>query len=79
MPGNKSPRKHKTEELSLVVAREIAAHDQQGRDLYNPDKIAQWVLLSDLKVDSLADAILIAQYYARRWMVERLHYTIKSG
>ena len=78
-PGNKSPRKHKTEELSLVVAREIAAHDQQGRDLYNPDKIAQWVLLSDLKADSLADAILIAQYYARRWMVERLHYTIKSG
>lgn len=78
-PGNKSPRLHKTKELSLLIAREVAAYDQKGKSVYNPDNIAQWVLLTDLEIKSLEDAILITHYYAKRWTVERLHYTMKSG
>lgn len=38
-----------------------------------------WTLISTLPVETLDDGIRMVQYYARRWMIERLHYTLKSG
>lgn len=44
-----------------------------------PSEIVQWVLLSTRPVENLADALLLVRYYALRWRIERLHYTLKSG
>lgn len=39
----------------------------------------EWVLLTTATVSDLESAGRIVQYYTLRWMVERLHYTLKSG
>lgn len=39
----------------------------------------RWLLATTLPVDSLADAALYVSYYTRRWLIERWHYTLKSG
>jgi hypothetical protein len=38
-----------------------------------------WILLTTLPISSFADAQTIVYYYSRRWLVERYHYTLKSG
>lgn len=38
-----------------------------------------WVLITTEAVTDLEAARLRVDYYARRWVVERLHYTLKSG
>lgn len=74
-----SPRLHKTKGLSVVVAKEIAAIDRKGNDCFDPQKAANWILLTSLQVESLQQACQVVGYYARRWVIERLHYTLKSG
>jgi hypothetical protein len=37
------------------------------------DELIEWFLYTDLPVNSLQDAIKIAQYYACRWMIEIFH------
>ena len=39
----------------------------------------QWVLISTLPVEDQETAYRCLGYYARRWVIERLHYTLKSG
>ena len=74
-----SPRLHKTQGLSMVVATEIAAKDKNGNDCFDPQNRAQWILLTSLEVNSLEKAAEVVRYYALRWVVERFHYTCKSG
>ena len=38
-----------------------------------------WILLSTLPVEDGAAACTMLGYYAKRWVIERLHYTLKSG
>ena len=38
-----------------------------------------WTLLTTLPVNDAATASKIVEYYTRRWGIERLHYTLKSG
>jgi hypothetical protein len=52
--------------------------------LYEPDPPANqtpvhWLLLTDLPVSNLEQARTVAGYYALRWLIERYHYTLKSG
>jgi Transposase DNA-binding/Transposase Tn5 dimerisation domain len=42
-------------------------------------KPVRWLLATTLPVDTLADATRCVGYYARRWLIERFHYTLKSG
>ena len=42
-------------------------------------KPVRWLLLTTLAVDSLEDARRIVTYYTLRWLIERFHYTLKSG
>lgn len=74
-----SPRLHKTKGLSIVVAKEIAAVDSKGNDCFDPENAACWILLTSLDAQSLEQACQIVYYYSLRWLVERLHYTLKSG
>ena len=74
-----SARLHKTQGLSLVVATEIASIDANGKDCFQADKAAQWLLLTSLEAQALEQAITVVKLYAKRWGVERFHYTMKSG
>jgi hypothetical protein len=71
--------KHKTQPLSLVIAREIAALDEQGRDVYDQQQAAEWYLLSSMSIEGEQDIERVVDFYALRWRIERLHYTLKSG
>jgi len=42
-------------------------------------KPIEWVLLTDMPVNSFDDARRFIRYYSYRWLIERLHYTLKSG
>lgn len=75
-----SAKKHKTQGLSLVVAEDIACVDAKtGKPLGSDTKPAQWWLLTSLPTENLAQVNKVVDFYAWRWRVERLHYTLKSG
>jgi hypothetical protein len=78
-PNKLSPRLHKTEGFSLVVAREIAAVDDKGNDVFNEKDAAVWFLLTTLPVETFADAIRVVTFYSLRWRIERFHFTLKTG
>jgi hypothetical protein len=57
--------------LTVIRAAEIDA----------PEGVAPicWVLICTMPVSSLEDAVRMVGYYTRRWVIERLHFTLKSG
>jgi hypothetical protein len=57
--------------VQVVLAQEVDAPD--GVDP------VRWVLTTTLLVESFEDAIRIVDYYTMRWLVERFHFTLKSG
>ena len=69
----------KTNGLALVIAEEIASFDQQGKSIFNPEERVVWYLLTSLPVTSVLEMERITYFYALRWRIERLHYTLKSG
>ena len=75
----KSIKKHKSVELSLVIATEVAAVDQMGKDVFDAQAAAQWYLLTALPIDTHDHIVRILTFYSLRWRIERFHYTMKSG
>ena len=65
--------------LQLVVAREIAATDEQGNDAFDAGQAACWLLLTTCQVQDAAAAFQVVAWYALRWRIEQLHYVLKSG
>jgi hypothetical protein len=57
--------------LSLIVVRELEAPAGE--------RPIEWLLLSSVPVESLEVAIECVEYYRQRWVIERFHYTLKSG
>ncbi len=78
-PSGSSKKTEKTFGLSLVVAQEVAATNEKGEDVFDEKEAGCWYLLTSLPVTSIDDAILVVQFYALRWRIERFHYTLKSG
>ena len=75
-----SAQKHKTQGLSLVVAEEIACVEVQTREkIVGENKPSQWCLLTSLPIENELMVNQVVDFYACRWQVERLHYTLKSG
>jgi hypothetical protein len=64
-------RKQPSQTLQLVWIREESL--PQGVEPI------EWVLLTDLPVERLEQAITMGNYYARRWVIERFHFILKSG
>ena len=62
-------QKQPARQMQLVCVREKSQ---------SADRI-EWILLTDLEVDTLQDAVSVCEYYAFRWTVERFHYVLKSG
>ncbi|HIK08342.1 MAG TPA: IS4 family transposase [Trichormus sp. M33_DOE_039] len=45
-----------------------------------PDvKSISWLLLTTWEIHSLEDAVKCVEWYTYRWLIERYHYTLKSG
>ncbi len=76
---NLSVKKHQTETLSLVIAKEIQAVDNQGKDVFDEKQASVWYLLTSLPIDNEADIERVLVFYGMRWRIERFHYTMKSG
>ena len=38
-----------------------------------------WLLITTLPIDSLEDAVRYLRWYTYRWLIERYHFTLKSG
>jgi hypothetical protein len=70
-PGSGPLRQRDEVRLWLVQAHELEPPP-------NEEPI-HWVLLTTQPVDDAAAATRTVGYYARRWTIERLHYTLKSG
>lgn len=57
----------------------IHAREEQPPAALPATEVVQWVLVSTRPVPDGAAALRLVQYYALRWRIERLHYTLKSG
>ncbi|MGK7891831.1 MAG: IS4 family transposase [Leptolyngbyaceae cyanobacterium] len=77
---NLSPARHKTQALSLVIATEVACRDvKTNEDCFDANTPLCWSLLTSLPIETAADVQRILRFYALRWRIERLHFTLKSG
>ena len=68
-----------TQGLALVIAQEIASFDSQGKSIFDPEQRVIWYLLTSLPVTKVEEMERWTSFYALRWRIERLHYTLKSG
>ncbi|MGV3723121.1 MAG: IS4 family transposase, partial [Actinomycetota bacterium] len=66
---------------SPAAAPEITVRVLEAREEHPPagETAVSWTLTTTLPVRTLADAGRVVGYYARRWVIERLHFTLKSG
>ncbi|HVT17522.1 MAG TPA: IS4 family transposase [Thermoanaerobaculia bacterium] len=68
-----TPRTPAEREVRLWV---VAAREEDAPAGVEP---LNWVLLSTLPVEDGEAACTMLRHYAKRWVIERLHYTLKSG
>lgn len=59
-------------QLYVVLAQEVSIPPEGVQPI-------RWVLLTDMKVETLEDAVKIVKWYAQRWKIERFHYVLKGG
>jgi hypothetical protein len=59
-------------QIYVVLAQEISTPPEGVKPI-------RWVLLTDIKVETLEDAVKIIKWYAQRWKIERFHYILKGG
>ena len=80
-PGKaQSVAKHKTQELSLVVATEVACVDiRTQEDCFDSENVVAWYLLTSLPITTIDDVKRIVFFYSLRWRIEQVHFTLKSG
>ena len=65
-------RKQKIKGLHVVVAKEIAAVDNKGRDCFDEKEAACWILLTSLEVNSLEDTLF--EYFSQTTRTRRSRY-----
>jgi len=70
------PHKH-----TEATPAEVAVWLLDATEVHPPEGVEplHWVLLTTLPLPDLEAACRVLGYYARRWLIERLHYTLKSG
>jgi hypothetical protein len=72
-PPSTHPRRKQLPHLRLTAILAEEENPPQGQ------KPVCWWLVTTLPIASLADAEQAVRWYARRWLVERYHYVLKSG
>lgn len=73
----RSPMRPKSDVGKLPKLEETVVH-VWGLNPLTSEEI-EWFLYTDIEVNSLKDAIKIAQYYALRWIIEDYHKALKTG
>lgn len=68
-----NPNKELETSLNLTL---ISLTEENPPDGIEP---IEWLLMTNLCIESAADAILAARYYKQRWKIERFHFVLKSG
>lgn len=63
-------------QLKPVRLQVILAEEENPHPGTNP---ISWLLITSLEINSLEDAACCVQWYTYRWLIERYHYTLKSG
>lgn len=63
----KDTKEAKARNLQLVMAREIAATDEKGNDVFKAEQAACWLLLTTCEVEDAAAAFQVVEWYALRW------------
>jgi hypothetical protein len=59
--------------LPLQVVEVVEPHPPDG------EAPIHWLLLTSLPIETLEQAEQIVTFYTYRWLIERFHYTLKSG
>jgi hypothetical protein len=72
-PKNKASSKGEPNLNLYVIMAEETSTPPKGV------KPIKWILVTNIKVDSLEKAIEIIGWYSQRWKIERFHYVLKSG
>lgn len=65
----------KDSSVTPITLTAIKAYEENSDE---ENKI-EWYLLTTLDVNSIEDAQLFVKFYSLRWLIERYHYTLKSG
>lgn len=60
-----------TIKLYAVLAKEVTACET--------DEAIEWLLLTNMPVNNLQDAVEKVGWYRQRWKIERFHYVVKVG
>lgn len=66
--------KSKADPVAVTVVR--ASEENPPEGVKEP---LEWVLITTLPVPDPASALLMVSYYAKRWLIERFHFVLKSG
>ena len=69
--SNKTKTTIKSPNLNVVYVKE-----ENLKNITNP---IEWRLFTTISIKSLEDAIQCVRWYALRWLIERFHFTLKSG
>jgi hypothetical protein len=57
----------------------VSVVDVQEENAPEGEKAVHWLLLTARPIHTAAEARQITTWYSYRWLVERLHYVLKSG
>jgi len=68
------PKPHNLEPVTLnaILVEEIEPPADGGKPI-------RWVLLTTLPIDTFEQVAQCVQWYSYRWLIERFHFTLKSG
>ena len=72
-PPQNRPKKEQLSPIKLQVI--LAIEENQPF----PEESISWLLLTTLPIRNVKDVITYVKWYSYRWLIERYHYTLKSG
>jgi hypothetical protein len=73
----KPPATHpRRRELAPVSVQALLVQEERPAKGKNP---VSWLLLTSWPVTTVAEAAQVVRWYTLRWLIERYHYTLKSG
>ena len=71
------PVNGKSTSTEPVVLRIVRASEENAPE--GVKEPLKWVLLTTLAIPDAATALVVVGYYAKRWLIERFHFVLKSG
>ncbi|MEA2065506.1 MAG: IS4 family transposase [Thermotogota bacterium] len=57
----------------------IIVNEEEVPELKEKERPLKWLLITSMHLEKLEDVIRVIKIYRTRWIVERFHYTLKSG